>query len=119
MGNDVEGFNSQPFRKNSILRSPTTGQDTPSEAEQLYHYTVDAVQKRGDAFFLEYEFLHRLNLVAIENNLAKCEAKIREDKRSSPENLDQLSQLLNRYSTSKLSFYRGQLLSLVVSLGYC
>lgn len=119
MGNDIESLNSQPSGRNSICKDPTTVQENPTEAEQLYHYTVDAIQKWGNAFFLEHEFLHRLNLVAIENNLAKCEAKIHEDKRPSPENLDQLRQLLSRYSTSRLASYRGQLLGLVVSLGYC
>lgn len=100
MGNDIESLNSQPSGRNSICKDPTTVQENPTEAEQLYHYTVDAIQKWGNAFFLEHEFLHRLNLVAIENNLAKCEAKIHEDKRPSPENLDQLRQLLSRYTTA-------------------
>ena len=71
-----------------------------SESSRLYEYTSDIMKKRQPPFVRDYEFLQRLSLLAIENNLAKCKERIQKEANPSTEQLDHLRELLSQYCMS-------------------
>jgi hypothetical protein len=98
----VEEGNSVGSAANSLRASHTVDLRNLSEEERIYRYAFDVIQRQQDPLVLEYEFLHRLNLVAIGKNLVRCKEEICQDDKPSQENLDRLRQLLNQYGGSTL-----------------
>ena len=66
--------------------------------ERLFHYSYDSCDKEPS--FMEFRILQLLNIVGIQNDLAKHEAGVRKDMRVSTARMKELRTALHEYGTS-------------------
>ena len=66
--------------------------------EQLFRYSYDSYNE--EPHFMEFRLLQLLNIVGIQNDLAKHEAVVRKDMRASSAKMKELRTTLHEYGTS-------------------
>jgi hypothetical protein len=67
------------------------------EPKRLFHYVNAIINNNQDPFILRYEFLQRVNLISIQNDLARCKGDIWKDGSVSKEQAEILRRLLCNY----------------------
>ena len=93
----------EPFAENvPQIVQPGRLHESMDESERLFHYTVAIINRQQDPFILGYELLQRLNLVNIQNDLARYKADIWKDMRASKEQMENLRKCLTNYSRYKI-----------------
>src|SRR5437667_19040 len=67
-----------------------TVEETHDESykERLYHYVVGTLDDRLS--FMEFHFLQRLNLIELQNELARIKVKVWNEKRASAQTMEKL-----------------------------
>ena len=86
-------------RRDRIARQlPHSSPVDMTDGERLFSYTDELVGNAENHFVIGYDFLHRLNLVALQHDIARLEDDIRKHKSISRPQIDKLRGLLSDYS---------------------
>jgi hypothetical protein len=79
-------------------REPGTISSGMDYEERLFHYSYDSCDEEPS--FMEFRLLQLLNIVGVQNDLAKHEAVVRKDMRISSAKMKELRTTLHEYGTS-------------------
>lgn len=79
---------------------------TSKFAKSLVDYSFESVQVEEDFHFLRFEFLQRVNIVALENELAQIKSRLyAQDHITSPQELEELRKVLREYGSINTNSY--------------